>query len=997
MTFSGLLHKSLKHHAAAATNSAAAAGATKPGAVANATTATATTSTGTTQEQHTHIQNTIIVSPKTDSASIPGSVLSTMASPSPPQPISIDPTVLSIDPRSSSPSQQQLLSSQQPTTSKLDMKQPVAPAPLSPPSTTPSSPAATGTIPITTTKKKQQQQQQNLSASQSASYRKRLNVNQVCDWCRYRKIRCDREAPCNSCQHSKRECIRTPPEVLLSKLNNKETENSSTAESTATKATKRNCPADEQEDQTSLLKAKKVARNTGIVSSSSSHINIEHNNNNSNTASMRLSPTISGPLSLSPPSTTGLTLCGEQQQQRPMTMLSSEIPGTSSSLQDQEHLERMRRIEMLLSNVIPGAAEFIAHGHHHQRSNSFSTPSNNQHGQHQQQRIMSPISPALTAAGSPLGLALIQDDTSDFSSPIQEDRGTRLGGEGQQQHQQGRRPSLFAGQDYIERMKRIELLLGSVQDSNAPVTKLSLAVPPSAGADTTGESSKNDNAKKEPTPTTRKNKAAGTKKVARNSDGTIIKRPHVAAGFAGQKPPPKLPQAIAEAALKKLAGKKKKRASAATNSASATAAAATVAPVVTVAPSAATVTTAAPAVAVTVDGAPASPTSTITTATAPTQGPSAPQTKTEAPAAVTLSSPKSFDIPTTIDNHHHQIQENTVLSFTQQQLQLEQQQPQKDRAKILARQQQQHQQQQLQQQQHPRPGRLNTTQLRTSGAYPSHHPHHQHKQQHTPAPPSSYVGGGHMTNIGSISIPTIPLSNTMASYESLVVPACNSADSSPASSPRTSTTTIEFPTIGGSSSGSVSGAESMSPLAPMDFLAYGTSSPHSSFPTMHNAGGADFSMTLNMIHPTGPGTADQLISPIDGTTTNNQVFLPFATTSTQGAASMYSPHFHFLQQQQPQAMHIPQDNTNNNTGMTESLESWMNSQLVPSLDVFSNPNSLSLTHTNSPFLAGGGFGQQQLQHQHRPSIQHQHQQSFYIPQMHDDDEEDDGANEVSHE
>ncbi|KAF8930574.1 hypothetical protein BGZ47_000486, partial [Haplosporangium gracile] len=620
MTFSGLLNKSLKHHAAAATNSVAAAGATKPSAVTNATTATTATSTGTTQEQHTHIQNTVMISPKTDSLPIPGSVLSTMASSSPPQPISIDPTVLSIDPRSSPPSQLQLLSSQQPTTCKLDMKQPAAPAPLSPPSTTPSSPAATGTISITTTKKKQQQQlQQNVSAAQNASYRKRLNVNQVCDWCRYRKIRCDREAPCNSCQHSKRECIRTPPEVLLSKLNNKEAENSSTTVSTTMKATKRNCPANEQEDQTSSLKAKKVARNNGIApssspSSSSSHINIEHNNNNSNTASTRLSPAMSNPLNLSPPSTKGLTLCGEQQQQQPMTMLTSGIQGTSSSLQDQEHLERMRRIEMLLSNVIPGAAEFIAHGHH-QRSNSFSVPSNSQHGQHQQQRIMSPISPALTAAGSPLGLAPIQDDISDLSSPIQEDRGASLGGEGQQQQQQGRRPSVFAGQDYIERMKRIELLLGSAQDSNASVTKLSMGVPSSpAGADTPDKSSNNDNAKKEPTPTTRRNKAAGTKNVARNSDGTIIKRPHVAAGFAGQKPPPKLPQAIAEAALKKLTGKKKKRAFAATNSASAT-------------------TAAVAAVASVVAVAPASPIFTITTATAPAQSSSAPQTKTEAPAA----------------------------------------------------------------------------------------------------------------------------------------------------------------------------------------------------------------------------------------------------------------------------------------------------------------------------------------------------------------------------
>lgn len=288
--------------------------------------------------------------------------------------------------------------------------------------------------------------------------------NLVCDWCRYRKIRCDREAPCNSCQHSKRECIRTPPEVLLSKLNSKDIENSSTTttESTSTisKVTKRSCPDDEQGDQTLSLKTKKVARSNSVApSSSSSHINLKHNNiNNNSTASTTLSPAMSSSLSLSPPSTMGLSLCGDQPQQ-PMTILTSGIQGTRSSLQDQEHLERIRRIEMLLSNVIPGAAEFIAHGHHHnhQKSDSFSVTPSSEH-------IMSPISPTLTAAGSPLGLTPIQDDS------------------------------------YIERMKRIELLLGSVQKNNcnnALVTKLSLAVPPSTtSADTTGsKSSSNDDAK----------------------------------------------------------------------------------------------------------------------------------------------------------------------------------------------------------------------------------------------------------------------------------------------------------------------------------------------------------------------------------------------------------------------------------------------------------------------------------------------------------------------
>ncbi|KAK3806885.1 MAG: hypothetical protein JOS17DRAFT_767177 [Linnemannia elongata] len=1002
MTFSGLLSKTLKHNAAA--NSATAAGATKSGAVAKATTAT---SAGT-----TNTQGATIVSPKTDSflAPVPDSVSSIMdSSPSlppqqqqPPQLTSIDPMVLSVDPRSSSPSQVQVLSSppaqHHPTITTLDMK---LPAPLSPSSTTPSSPSTAGATTATTKKKQQQQGLQNLSTAQSASYRKRLNVNQVCDWCRYRKIRCDREAPCNSCQHSKRECIRTPPEVLLSKLNSKDIENSSTTttESTSTisKVTKRSCPDDEQGDQTLSLKTKKVARSNSVApSSSSSHINLKHNNiNNNSTASTTLSPAMSSSLSLSPPSTMGLSLCGDQPQQ-PMTILTSGIQGTRSSLQDQEHLERIRRIEMLLSNVIPGAAEFIAHGHHHnhQKSDSFSVTPSSEH-------IMSPISPTLTAAGSPLGLTPIQDDS------------------------------------YIERMKRIELLLGSVQKNNcnnALVTKLSLAVPPSTtSADTTGsKSSSNDDAKKEPTPTTaRKNKSTGTKKVARNSDGTIIKRPHVAAGFAGQKPPPKLPQAIAEAALKKQAGKKKKRASASSaTSAAAAAAAAAVVPATSVVPAipAATTASAAPASAVTVKGTPASPVSTIATSTPPVQSPSVPQPKAEAPAPVTLSSPKSFDIPATIESHHHHIQENALLSFTQQQLQQQKQRQrqQKEGGQILNR-----------QQQHPHPGRLNT-QLSTSTSY---HPHHQQHQRHTPTPPSSYLGGGggHMTNIGSISIPTIPLSNTMASYESLVVPACNSADSSPASSPRTLTTTIEFPTIGGiinGSSVSVCGPGSTSPLTPMDFLGYGTTSSHhhSSFgPTMHNgsvSGGAraNFSMSLKMIHPGPTGTTDQLVFPID------QALLPFSTHGAAAAAPMYSPHhnLHFLQQQ---AMHILQDNmapthtpislrmqdlTNGALQTTESLESWMNSQLVPSLDVFSsNSNPAPPPHTNSPFLASPGFGQSQpqpqqmlvqsqpqpqqmlvqMQPQHRSPIQHQyqHQQSFYIPQMQDDEEDNDGVAEVSQE
>ncbi|KAK3810736.1 MAG: hypothetical protein J3R72DRAFT_74879 [Linnemannia gamsii] len=1061
MTFSGLLSKSIKHHAASNTSSTAAASPSEKPVSANAAVATTTvtaTAAAPQEHVHNHTQGTDSVSPNTHDT--PDPVLSmAMASSSlssQPRSASIDPAALSIEPPSSSPSQLQMLSSQPTATvSKLDMKQP--PTPLSPPSTTPSSPAATGVFTAITKKRsfshQQQQQEQTLSPVQSASYRKRLNVNQVCDWCRYRKIRCDRESPCNSCQHSKRECIRTPPEVLLSKLS-KEAEDSlsSSADSTATstptvRANKRSSTTDDQESQSSSLKAKKIARSSSIAHSLIG-VSVEHNTINSTCS---LSPPVMGPLSLSLPSTMGLSHCGEKQQpqnQQSKTMLASGILGTPTptSLQDQEHLERMRRIEMLLSNVIPGAAEFIAHGHQ-RNSGSLSTaaPSDlglekqqqqqQQRQQQQQQHTLSHISPVLTAAGSPLGHKPIQGDKCDSPSslsPIIQADGNRSLGVGEGQNQ-GRRLSVFAGQEYIERMKRIELLLGSVQDNHSnnngstPVTKLSLAVPSSVASlnvDT------NDEVKKESATATRKIKAAGSKKVARNSDGTIIKRPHVAAGFAGQKPPPKLPQAIAEAAMKKLVGKKKKRTAAASNNASAA----------SPKPTAVTPSTACTSpIAAPIDvaaGAPANPASSTTSALA--QTPIAHEltagvlSKAESPAPVTLSSPKSFDIPSTIDHHHHH--------FAQQQLQ-----QQKGRAQSLARQQQ------------PGPGHLNT-QLHGSVSY--HHDHHSHhhphrKHQHLQNAPcasssqasSAFMGGlshqhsqtGRMTSIRSISIPTIPLSNTMASYESLVVPAYTSAESSPASSPKATATTIELPI----SIHSSSVAATVPVGSTMDFLGYESTSSYSPFSAgVGLEGGADFAMALNMIHSGSSDHHHQLTTSIDGTThttnNNSQVLLPFATHPT---ALMYSHHPHHLQQQQQQqqshhALHIPQDThpmSLSSSGMpdfsglqmTESLESWMSSQLVvptPSLDggFLSSTDIITSTATVQPlvahhihaspisplpisssaFLTGGGGGRGgfgQLQHpqihQHRSSIQHQHQQSFYIPQMLDD--EDDSADNVN--
>lgn len=70
---------------------------------------------------------------------------------------------------------------------------------------------------------------------------------------------------------------------------------------------------------------------------------------------------------------------------------------------------------------------------------------------------------------------------------------------------------------------------------------------------------------------------AETRRANAAANGTIVKRPHVAAGFAGQKPPPKLPQAIAEAANKKQATRKKRVSAAAARAAASAAAAASTA------------------------------------------------------------------------------------------------------------------------------------------------------------------------------------------------------------------------------------------------------------------------------------------------------------------------------------------------------------------------------------------------------------------------------------
>lgn len=166
------------------------------------------------------------------------------------------------------------------------------------------------------------------------------------------------------------------------------------------------------------------------------------------------------------------------------------------SLQDQEHLERMQRIEMLLSSVIPGAAEFIASGsqgslhvqqqHHQQllqhqqqlqqqqrnpsvaekKGLSLLTHNLDLHEQQSQHdRILSPqerlakmalSSPAINTtmampwSRSPSGLSSLREENEPTEPSRSSSSSSSL--------------PLMSGPDYIERMKRIEMLLGTIQD-----------------------------------------------------------------------------------------------------------------------------------------------------------------------------------------------------------------------------------------------------------------------------------------------------------------------------------------------------------------------------------------------------------------------------------------------------------------------------------------------------------------------------------------------------
>ncbi|KAF9960551.1 hypothetical protein BGZ72_006613 [Mortierella alpina] len=448
----------------------------------------------------------------------------------------------------------------------------------------------------------------NLSPAHSAAYRKRLNVNQVCDWCRYRKIRCDRESPCNSCQHSKRECIRTPPSVLLSNQNKDKGSDADQPDSTA--KTKRSRMDDDKDPQSRRV-SKSYRGSSTSSHPSSSYTSYSSGDDDDGFAgdddrlSVASSRThASQPLSVPATALTlaelGLAELGglgsgsplhllggldaansgsDPQQLAASSSFSSPSLTSQGNPQDQEHLERMRRIELLLCSVIPGASEFIAHGTQNslvpqqqqaqqQLSEQKGLSLNLQGLRHQSrqkrdvilspQELLSRISLASPGAGPAApswarNLTGLREEgvlPSDASSHEQEQH------QNQPPSQQSVSPSVAS--DYVQRMERIEILLRTVQKLPQTQAMFSEAQQehPDAQQDLSASRKKQQqkNSKKQGKAETRKHKSGNLI----NSNGAVVKRPHVAAGFAGQKPPPKLPQAIAEAARKRQATRKKR-------------------------------------------------------------------------------------------------------------------------------------------------------------------------------------------------------------------------------------------------------------------------------------------------------------------------------------------------------------------------------------------------------------------------------------------------------
>ncbi|KAF9311995.1 hypothetical protein BG003_006751 [Podila horticola] len=523
-----------------------------------------------------------------------------------------------------------------------------------------------------------------MDPTQHAAYRKRLNVNQVCDWCRYRKIRCDRESPCNSCIHSKRECIRSPPSALIG--------NTPEESETSTKKTKRNRAEDKDGRRSKSYRGSSTSSQRSSSYNSYSSPGTDDEGSEASGARSSLSPVV-GSLTLAGLGLSSLGLSLLDTRRNSDFSLKTSSLALGNALQDQEHLDRVRRIEMLLCNVIPGAAEFIANGTQPPAIN----PSNAKGDQplslitqglensaafkdllSPQERFanISLNSPSVTSSNKPSWLPA--------SLPTLQKEGPP---------ESTSQPPAF---DHIERMKRIELLLSSISDM--PLAKALLTHSQGSLQSDRKKSDDKRGSKKD----LKKSRKGDAKK---NNNGNVVKRPHVAAGFAGQKPPPKLPQAIAEAANKKQAIRKKRVSAAAAARAAAKAAA------------------------------------TGTSGTNPDQ-------------SLMVFSPETAASPA--NSEAFSVESNTFASMET---------PSPLNAQATPFSQQEHHQDMFIQQQH----RLQMDQHRSSISFPANQPYGQsHAYQLT------------MSNVNSM---TIPLSDPISSYGSLVVPASSSTCSSSQSSP----------------------------------------------------------------------------------------------------------------------------------------------------------------------------------------------------------------------
>ncbi|KAF9109297.1 hypothetical protein BGX27_007768 [Mortierella sp. AM989] len=584
--------------------------------------------------------------------------------------------------------------------------------------------------PSTTVATKKKGSPQSFSPAHSAAYRKRLNVNQVCDWCRYRKIRCDRESPCNSCQHSKRECIRTPASQLLNNIKKNSTsddveQTESISSSEVGSRSKRSrvdtrdalSPRGRKSYRGSSTSSHHSSSYTSYSSDQDQCGDYDGGDDESDSVISSASPTV-GSLTLAGLGLSGLTnlastnnlsgnfgvpsnlettrhgsnfqLVSGSANESTLSLLG----GGQGGFQDQEHLDRMKRIEALLSNVVPGAAEFIATGATSSERKPLSVVTQGLEQLHRDivttpQEQLSKIS---------LASPVVNSTSSWSSTPLQNES------------QQSPMPTI----DYVERMKRIELLLSTVKDLPLAKTIASQSrghIPPAPlHPDEDMESAK----KPSKAYTKKQSKNELKKNRAYNGNGAVVKRPHVAAGFAGQKPPPKLPQAIAEAAQRKQSARKKR------NAAGAVRASFTVS----------TLTASSPNMAS--DSAAETDSKEATPGASPFQSSA---DRGQENRIVTPSPTASFDIPSVIENDH-----TTPLS------------------------QGQHRQ-------------FYVTNHRESTSF------HSQQQQYKQQPFHAYSHPSSVSDIGSL---TIPFSEPIASYGSLVVPASSSTCSSATSSPRSS-------------------------------------------------------------------------------------------------------------------------------------------------------------------------------------------------------------------